>query len=104
MIPRRPFGRTGHASTVTVFGAAALARVDQDRADRALELLLRHGVNHIDVAPRYGEAERRIGHLYPKATLPNGRRPTSSPGSGPARSPVPTPPAERRCRSYGRSG
>jgi aryl-alcohol dehydrogenase-like predicted oxidoreductase len=61
VIPRRPFGRTGHASTVTVFGAAALARVDQDRADRALELLLRHGVNHIDVAPRYGEAERRIG-------------------------------------------
>ena len=61
MIERRPFGRTGHMSTVTLFGAAALARVSQDVADRALEVLLRHGVNHIDVAARYGDAELRIG-------------------------------------------
>ncbi|HEV8474417.1 MAG TPA: aldo/keto reductase [Methylomirabilota bacterium] len=61
MIERRPFGRTGHASTVTLFGAAALARASQDEADRALELLLRHGVNHIDTAARYGDSELRIG-------------------------------------------
>jgi aryl-alcohol dehydrogenase-like predicted oxidoreductase len=61
MIERRPFGRTGHPSTVTVFGAAALARASQDEADRALELLLRHGVNHIDTAARYGDSELRIG-------------------------------------------
>jgi aryl-alcohol dehydrogenase-like predicted oxidoreductase len=61
MIERRPFGRTGHISTVTLFGAAALARVSQDDADRALELLLRHGVNHIDTAARYGDSELRIG-------------------------------------------
>jgi aryl-alcohol dehydrogenase-like predicted oxidoreductase len=61
MIERRPFGRTGHRSTVTLFGAAALARVDQAQADRALELLLRHGVNHIDTAARYGDSELRIG-------------------------------------------
>jgi aryl-alcohol dehydrogenase-like predicted oxidoreductase len=61
MIERRPFGRTGHASTVTLFGAAALARATQDEADRALELLLRHGVNHIDTAARYGDSELRIG-------------------------------------------
>lgn len=61
MIERRPFGRTGHASTVTLFGAAALARVSQDEADRALELLLRHGVNHIDTAAGYGDSELRIG-------------------------------------------
>jgi aryl-alcohol dehydrogenase-like predicted oxidoreductase len=61
MIERRPFGRTGHMSTVTLFGAAALARVSQDEADRALEVLLRHGVNHIDTAARYGDAELRIG-------------------------------------------
>jgi aryl-alcohol dehydrogenase-like predicted oxidoreductase len=61
MIERRPFGRTGHASTVTLFGAAALARASQAEADRALELLLRYGVNHIDTAARYGDAELRIG-------------------------------------------
>jgi aryl-alcohol dehydrogenase-like predicted oxidoreductase len=48
-------------STVTLFGAAALARVSQDEADRALEVLLRHGVNHIDTAARYGDSELRIG-------------------------------------------
>ena len=61
MIERRPFGRTGHLSTVTLFGAAALARASQDEADRALEALLRHGVNHIDTAARYGDSELRIG-------------------------------------------
>lgn len=61
MIEQRPFGRTGHRSTVTVFGAAALAQVSQAEADRALELLLRHGVNHIDTAARYGDSELRIG-------------------------------------------
>ncbi|HEX4994965.1 MAG TPA: aldo/keto reductase [Methylomirabilota bacterium] len=61
MIERRPFGRTGHQSTATIFGAAALARVTQDEADRALEVLLTHGVNHIDTAARYGDSELRIG-------------------------------------------
>jgi aryl-alcohol dehydrogenase-like predicted oxidoreductase len=61
MIQRRPFGRTGHESTVTLFGAAALARATQDDADRALDVLLRHGVNHIDTAARYGDSELRIG-------------------------------------------
>ena len=61
IIPKRPFGRTGHASSIAVFGAAALGRVDQAAADRALDVLLRHGVNHIDTAPRYGDSELRIG-------------------------------------------
>ena len=61
MIEKRRFGRTGHMSTVTLFGAAALKNVSQDEADRALDVLLEHGVNHIDTAPRYGDAEVRIG-------------------------------------------
>ena len=61
MIERRPFGRTGHQSTVTLFGGAALAQVDQAAADRTLEVLLRYGVNHIDTAARYGDSELRIG-------------------------------------------
>ena len=61
MIERRPFGRTGHSSSATLFGAAALARATQAEADHTLELLLRHGVNHIDTAARYGDSELRIG-------------------------------------------
>jgi aryl-alcohol dehydrogenase-like predicted oxidoreductase len=55
-----PFGRTGHESSRVVFGAAALGDVSQGDADRALEVLLEHGVNHIDVAASYGDAEVRI--------------------------------------------
>jgi aryl-alcohol dehydrogenase-like predicted oxidoreductase len=61
MIEKRPFGRTGHQSTVTLFGAAALAQASQGDADRALEVLQRYGVNHIDTAARYGDSELRIG-------------------------------------------
>jgi aryl-alcohol dehydrogenase-like predicted oxidoreductase len=60
-LPTLPFGRTGHASSRVVFGAAALWRCSQDEADRALDLLLEHGVNHIDAAASYGEAELRVG-------------------------------------------
>ena len=61
MIAKRSFGRTGHQSTVTIFGAAALMRKGKNEADRALEILLKYGVNHIDTAPRYGDAELLIG-------------------------------------------
>jgi aryl-alcohol dehydrogenase-like predicted oxidoreductase len=62
VIETLPFGRTGHHSTRTIFGAAALMYdgITRADADRALELLLRHRVNHIDVAASYGEAERWI--------------------------------------------
>jgi aryl-alcohol dehydrogenase-like predicted oxidoreductase len=60
MIPRMPFGATGHDSSRVIFGAAALGRVAKTDADRVLELLLEHGVNHLDVAAGYGDAELRI--------------------------------------------
>ena len=61
MIPKLFFGRTGHSSTRTIFGAAALGNVTQAEADRTLDLLLEYGVNHIDTAASYGESELRIG-------------------------------------------
>ncbi len=61
MLPKAPFGRTGHISTRTLFGAAALARVTQDEADRTMDFIAEQGVNHIDIAASYGEAEKRIG-------------------------------------------
>ena len=60
MIATTPFGRTGHESTRTIFGAAALGQLSQAEADPTLELLLEHGVNHIDVAASYGDAELRL--------------------------------------------
>jgi aryl-alcohol dehydrogenase-like predicted oxidoreductase len=61
MIAKKPFGRTGHHSTRVIFGAAALGSVTQDEADRTLEVLLSHGINHIDTAASYGDAELRLG-------------------------------------------
>jgi aryl-alcohol dehydrogenase-like predicted oxidoreductase len=61
MLPVAPFGRTGHDSTRVIFGAAALGRMRQEKADGVLEVLLRHGVNHIDTAASYGDSELRVG-------------------------------------------
>ncbi len=61
MIPKQPFGKTGHDSSRIIFGAAALFAVDQGAADRILEERLEAGINHIDVAASYGDAELRVG-------------------------------------------
>ncbi|RLC82319.1 MAG: aldo/keto reductase [Chloroflexi bacterium] len=61
MIAKQSFGRTGHMSTRTIFGAAALGTVTQDKADRIMELLMYYEINHIDTAPMYGDAELYIG-------------------------------------------
>src|SRR5260370_17960116 len=53
-------GRSGHMSTRPICGAAALSQVNQQESDQTLELLLHYGVNHIDVASSYGDAELRI--------------------------------------------
>jgi aryl-alcohol dehydrogenase-like predicted oxidoreductase len=60
VIPKAEFGRTGHTSTRVIFGAAALSSVTQDVADRTLDVLLQHGINHIDTAAAYGDSELRI--------------------------------------------
>ncbi|HEU0116009.1 MAG TPA: aldo/keto reductase, partial [Thermomicrobiales bacterium] len=56
-----PFGRTGHRSTRTIFGAAVFSDVTQAEADRTMDLLSRFGVNHIDTAASYGDSELRLG-------------------------------------------
>jgi aryl-alcohol dehydrogenase-like predicted oxidoreductase len=61
MIPTHPFGRTGHDSTRVIFGAAALSAVTQDEADQTMQVVVAAGINHIDVAASYGEAELRLG-------------------------------------------
>ena len=60
MLDRRPLGRTGQHSAVLAFGGAALAALDAAAAERAVEDALARGVNHFDVAPSYGDAERLL--------------------------------------------
>ena len=58
----RPLGRTGHRSSALAFGGAAfVSDTDDARAGTALDDALDRGVNHVDVAPLYGEAERVLG-------------------------------------------
>jgi aryl-alcohol dehydrogenase-like predicted oxidoreductase len=61
MLQTRLFGRSGHLSTVAIFGGAAFWEISQEQADQVMELVIASGVNHIDVAPSYGQAEQRIG-------------------------------------------
>lgn len=60
MIEKLRFGRTGHESTRAIFGAAALGRLSQDKADAVLEIALAFGLNHIDTAASYGDSELRL--------------------------------------------
>jgi predicted aldo/keto reductase-like oxidoreductase len=62
---QRRLGRTGHLSSVVAFGSAALKEADERTAEEALRLALERGVNHIDIAPRYGKAEALVGPHIP---------------------------------------
>jgi predicted aldo/keto reductase-like oxidoreductase len=61
MIPTLSFGRTGHESTRTVFGAAAFWETPQKEVDATMDLLLQNGINHVDTAASYGQSEQLLG-------------------------------------------
>ena len=63
---KRRFGRSGHMSTIAIFGAAAFWEISQEDADKVMEMVIEAGVNHIDVAPSYGQAEERVGPWMPR--------------------------------------
>ena len=62
---RRRLGRTEHHSTVAILGAACFARATPEEAEAGFTEALQRGVNHLDIAPRYGAAEELIGPLLP---------------------------------------
>ena len=66
MIHQRPFGRTGHLSSATIFGAAAFSEATPAQVEQTFELLLEHGVNHIDTANSYGQSETMLGPVLPR--------------------------------------
>jgi len=60
MITKRELGQMGYKASIITLGGCGVGRVEQSVADRYIELALEHGVNMIDVAPTYGEAELRL--------------------------------------------
>jgi len=59
---RRSLGRTGQKSTIVALGGAIfMGKPEQKEADAFIKLALDRGVNHIDVAPTYGDAEIQLG-------------------------------------------
>ena len=65
-IEKLPFGNTGHSSSRAIFGSFCVGRCDQETADGVLDKLLEYGINHIDTAPAYGDAELRVGSWMPQ--------------------------------------
>ena len=57
----RRLGRTGHESSVVTLGAYAAGVLNQADADRLIEAAIARGINHVDVAPSYADAEVRLG-------------------------------------------
>lgn len=65
MMQKRRLGRTNHESSIIIFGSAAFWDISQEEANAALDMARQAGVNHIDVAPQYGQAEERVGNWLP---------------------------------------
>ena len=63
---KRRLGRTGHKSTVVSFGSYSIGKLNQEIADKAIDMCLGYGVNHIDIAPGYANAMERIAPWMPK--------------------------------------
>ena len=70
MIPTLPFGRTGHESTRTLFGAAAFWDTPQKDVDATMDLLLQNGVNHVDTAASYGRSQELLGNWIQRHSRP----------------------------------
>jgi aryl-alcohol dehydrogenase-like predicted oxidoreductase len=66
-IDKAPFGRTGHDSSRVLFGGAALGSVSQADADRIFDVVVGAGINHLDVAASYGDAEERLRPWFTRA-------------------------------------
>src|SRR5204862_2041973 len=56
---------TGHESSVAILGGAAYWMSTPEDAKASLELALSRGVNHLDIAPQYGNAQAAVGPAIP---------------------------------------
>jgi aryl-alcohol dehydrogenase-like predicted oxidoreductase len=59
---QRVLGKTDHRSSIiTLGGAIFMFPIEQEKGDAFVKYALDSGVNHIDVAPTYGDAEVKLG-------------------------------------------
>jgi aryl-alcohol dehydrogenase-like predicted oxidoreductase len=65
-VQKRRLGRLEHESSVLIYGAAAVAAVSQEEADRSIQEALDAGINHFDTAAAYGDSELRLGPWMPR--------------------------------------
>jgi aryl-alcohol dehydrogenase-like predicted oxidoreductase len=64
MIGQLEFGKTGHKTSRLIFGSYALSQATPQQAEQTFLKLISFGVNHIDTAPMYGNAEKLIGSWF----------------------------------------
>jgi len=56
----RTFGKIGTKVSIIAMGGCGIGYVDQEEADKAIKKAMDSGINIIDVAPTYGNAEIRL--------------------------------------------
>jgi aryl-alcohol dehydrogenase-like predicted oxidoreductase len=64
-VETRRLGRTEHQSSLAILGGAAFAQCTPEEAERGFADAIARGLNHLDIAPRYGAAEDLVGPLVP---------------------------------------
>jgi len=60
-IPRRPLGKTGEHLSIIAMGGIVVMNVGQSFANNIVAEAVDRGVNYIDIAPSYGNAQDRMG-------------------------------------------
>ncbi|HUY13103.1 MAG TPA: aldo/keto reductase [Terriglobia bacterium] len=60
-IPRRILGKTGERLSIVGMGGIVVMGVTQEFANNIVSEAVDRGVNYIDVAPSYGDAQERLG-------------------------------------------
>jgi aryl-alcohol dehydrogenase-like predicted oxidoreductase len=60
-IPRRPLGKTGQSLSIIGLGGIVIMNAEQAVANNTVAQAHDAGINYVDVAPSYGDAQQRLG-------------------------------------------
>ncbi len=60
-LPRRPYGKTGIELSIIGLGGVSVIKIPQRQANNIVHWAIDHGLNYVDVAPTYGNAEEVLG-------------------------------------------
>lgn len=59
--PKRTLGKTGERISIITFGGIVVKNAEPEHAARVVAEAVEKGINYFDVAPRYGDAEEKLG-------------------------------------------